>query len=103
MALVATGDTGLVGYAIWVKIYNAQAARRGIDLHHLYVSEPARRCGIGRDLVKVLVDIARDLRCGFIRIGVNPENVDAQRFYLHEGFVRQPVGGLRFRLDLQTR
>ena len=48
---VAERDGTLVGYAFFENIFNSETAARGVWLHDLFVREPARRQGIGQDLI----------------------------------------------------
>jgi GNAT superfamily N-acetyltransferase len=49
--LVAERDGALVGYAFFQDVFNAETAARGVWLDDLFVREPARRQGIGQDLL----------------------------------------------------
>ena len=55
--LVAEREGALVGYAFFQDIFNAETASRGVWLDDLFVREPARRQGIGQDL---LAAVARE-------------------------------------------
>ncbi len=55
--LVAERDGILAGYAFFQDIFNAETASRGVWLDDLFVREPARRQGIGQDL---LAAVARE-------------------------------------------
>jgi GNAT superfamily N-acetyltransferase len=55
--LVAERDGALVGYAFFQDVFNAETAQRGVWLDDLFVREPARRQGIGQDL---LAAVARE-------------------------------------------
>jgi GNAT superfamily N-acetyltransferase len=96
-ALVADGETSLLGYAILCRMYRARSGERGVDLHHLFVVERARGSGVGRRLVEAALDEAGRWGCTFLTVGTHPENLGAQRFYERLGFERAPQGGPRFR------
>lgn len=51
-ALMADGDSDTLGYALLVRTYRAQFARRVMDLHHLFVVAEARGRGVGTALVR---------------------------------------------------
>jgi GNAT superfamily N-acetyltransferase/catechol 2,3-dioxygenase-like lactoylglutathione lyase family enzyme len=89
-----------IGYAALVPAYQAQFARRSVDLHHLYVEPTGRAQGVGRALVAACVEWARARGAERLTVGAHPSNKQAQRYYRALGFADLPSGGMRFVMDL---
>jgi GNAT superfamily N-acetyltransferase len=100
VALVAERDGGLQGYALLVRLYHAQFARRSMDLHHLFVVPAARDTGIGQALIRAATIEAEAEGCAQLVVGTHPDNHRAQSFYRKLGFQDAPPGGPKFRLQL---
>ena len=65
----------------------------GVDdcwLEDLYVTDEARRTGLGRALVEAAVERARERGCKRMELDVNEQNVDAIAFYVSLGFATEP-------------
>jgi ribosomal protein S18 acetylase RimI-like enzyme len=101
--LVAARREEFVGYAAMSRLGQLQFARRGMDLHHLYVEPEHRQQGIGRALMQAAVRTAKDSNCSYITLGAAPHNTEAQQIYLNFGFADVASGGRRFRLELGSR
>ena len=95
-ALVAEADEGLIGYAILVPMYRAEQAKRGMDLHHLFVADGHRGNGIGQHLVDCARLQALKSGCDFLSVSAATGNFAAHRFYEHMDFTPRPVTGMRF-------
>jgi GNAT superfamily N-acetyltransferase len=85
------------GYAALTRQVQLQTGRRGIDLHHLFVSPRSRGTGTGSALVTATCDHARSLGCAVVTVGTDPDNHAAQAFYLARGFDRIGTAPHRFR------
>ncbi|QFT57886.1 Aminoglycoside N(6')-acetyltransferase type 1 [Sulfitobacter sp. THAF37] len=96
--LVAEGAEGLVGYAALFPLAQLQFGVRGMDMHHLFVRQERRRCGVARALVAASVTFAQGRGCRFLAVGTDPDNTAAQRTYDNLGFTRAPQAGPRFRM-----
>ena len=95
--LVAEAGDTVVGYAALLPRARLGFGQRGLDLHHLFVAEDARDKGIGTALVGRAVEVARELGCAYVIVGVHPQNVQALGYYPRLGFQRdQGEGGVRF-------
>lgn len=94
--LVAELDGEVVGYAGLVPLMQLQTGKRGMDMHHLYVSLEHRRRGVGRTLIAASLDEARRQRCRYVMVGTHPDNVAAQEVYLAVGFEQAATAGPRF-------
>jgi GNAT superfamily N-acetyltransferase len=95
-ALVAEVDGTLVGYAALLPLARLGYGERGLDLHHLFVIETARRAGVGTALVRAAEDLGRDLGCGYLIIGTHPGNWAAQEYYQRLGYGPMPNTAMRF-------
>ncbi|MHB0952893.1 MAG: GNAT family N-acetyltransferase [Allorhizobium sp.] len=95
-ALVADSGKGLIGYAILVPLYRAEHGKRGMDLHHLFVSDGQRGNGIGHNLVARAREIAKTAGCDYLSVSAATGNFAAHRFYENLDFIPRPVTGMRF-------
>lgn len=93
---VAEGEAGLLGYAATLPLARLGYGARGMDLHHLFVTEAARGQGVGRALVAACEALARDLGCSYLIIGTHPGNLAAHRYYQGLGYAQMPTTALRF-------
>ncbi len=98
--LVAEARGQLVGYAALYRLIQLQSANRGVDLHHLFVEPSFRGNGIGVALVEGCKLKGSELNCRFMKVGTDPENLEAQAFYRAIGFERQNSYPPRFVLGL---
>lgn len=80
--LVAECRGDLVGYAALLPLARLGHGERGMDLHHLFVTKPARHLGTGTLLVRAAEQMARECGCSYVIIGTHPENAAAQDFYV---------------------
>jgi len=87
--LVLEVDGEVVGYSALCPLVHFQAGVRGIDMHHLFVEEDFRAAGLGRQLIDASIQKARELSCGYMKVGTHPDNKDAQATYLACGFSRR--------------
>lgn len=60
--------------------------RRLCFITHFTVTKPARRQGIGRELMDKVCELARSVGCNYMRLGVNALNADAIEFDKAMGF-----------------
>ena len=63
-ALVAEGEEGLIGYAIFFSTFSTFNGKAGVWLEDLYVKEEFRRRGVGKRLLKALGEVARGRDAG---------------------------------------
>ncbi|MGI5180615.1 GNAT family N-acetyltransferase [Dactylosporangium sp. CA-152071] len=61
-------------------------------LHRLLVVEHLRRQGIGRRLMQTAENVARDRGCARMALGLDLDNIDAERFYRRLGYTEWPYG-----------
>ena len=102
-ALVADGDSGLMGYAILCPTARVHFGQRGMDVQHLFVKPPFRGTGLGQRLVDAAMDEARAHACSYLAIGTHPDNTRAQKLYVRLGFEPVAPSGTRFRLTLTSQ
>tara|TARA_R110002096_G_scaffold58443_1_gene147197 strand:+ start:233 stop:739 length:507 start_codon:yes stop_codon:yes gene_type:complete len=98
--LVLEVDGAVIGYSALCPLIHFQAGIRGIDIHHLFVEKEFRGLGLGRQLINASIRKARELSCGYMKVGTHPDNKDAQATYLACGFVRQDASNPRFHISL---
>ncbi|MEV0561535.1 GNAT family N-acetyltransferase [Dactylosporangium sp. NPDC050588] len=61
-------------------------------LHRLLVVEHLRRQGIGRHLMQAAESLARERGCARLALGLDLDNIDAERFYRGLGYTEWPYG-----------
>jgi GNAT superfamily N-acetyltransferase len=89
--IVAERDGAAVGYASFVDAYESSAAARGFYLCDLFVTEAARRQGIGRTLVAAVSAEARRRGRSYVWWASKPWNEAAHAFYRTLGATHEPV------------
>ncbi len=94
--LVAELAGRICGYAALCGLIQLQFGARGLDMHHLFVEADLRGRGLGVALIKGATMKARALDCQYLSVGTHPDNLDAQAFYLAQGFERRPSYPPRF-------
>ena len=99
--LVAVRGPKVVGYAATLPLGRLGYGTRGLELHHLFVDPTARHQGVGRQLVRAVETLARELDCTYVMIGTHPDNHAAQGYYQHLGYAHHASLAKRFskRLD----
>jgi GNAT superfamily N-acetyltransferase len=80
--IVACVGDDVVGYASLLPMGQLQFGARGMDMHHLFVAEDSRRCGVGRALIAASIALCKDLSCKYLTVGTHPENASAALVYL---------------------
>lgn len=98
--LVAEHAQRLVGYAVLLPLAQVQFGVRGMDLHHLYVEDAMRGCGVGSALIAAAKETAKSREARYLAVGTHPDNHAAQAVYLAAGFARRDAAGPRFTLRL---
>lgn len=94
--LVAEAAGGLLGYAALLPLARLGYGERGMDLHHLFVAEGARRQGVGSALLRAAEALAAELGCVYLIIGTHPGNWAAQEYYQRLGYGRMGNTSVRF-------
>jgi GNAT superfamily N-acetyltransferase len=78
---VAESDGDVVGFALWFRNFSTWLGKPGIYLEDLFVSPDARGTGLGKALLRTLVDIARERGYGRVEWSVLDWNEPAIGFY----------------------
>ena len=98
-ALLAENDDGEpLGMALYFYTFSTFLSRPTLYLEDLFVSPQSRANGVGKALLRELVEIARQRGCGRVEWAVLDWNEPAIRFY--ESLGANPVSGWTiYRLD----
>lgn len=89
-ALVAPGEGGLRGIALWFLTYNFWLGRPVLYLEDLFVRAEARGAGVGEALMRALAAEALARDCAWMDWQVLTSNLGGQRFYARLGAAAQP-------------
>lgn len=80
-AILAWNDQRLVGMASYSFLWPAVGLTRSLYLKEIYVTESARRCGIGKLLMHNLYEVAAKHNCSRVEWTTDRGNIDACEFY----------------------
>jgi GNAT superfamily N-acetyltransferase len=98
-AVVAALDGVDVGFALFFHNFSTFAGRPGLYLEDVYVRPAARGCGVGRQIMEHLIQLARARNCARMEWAALDWNAPAIRFY--EGLGAKQLSDWRlFRLEL---
>jgi ribosomal protein S18 acetylase RimI-like enzyme len=97
--LVVEKDDSLVGYATYSKEFSTWDADFYIHMDCLYLRPHVRGMRIGEELVKRIVERARDLNCNLIQWQTPKFNARAVKFYKRIGATEKEK--VRFYLELK--
>ncbi|WP_026343046.1 N-acetyltransferase [Nocardia sp. BMG111209] len=93
IVLKAADHAEIVGYTMLVTgepadpdVAQAVSGRPALELNKMYVLPGHHGGEVAVALMRAAVDTARDLGCAGLWLGVNQENLRAQRFYAKHGF-----------------
>ncbi len=100
-ALAYYGDEP-AGYAVFFHNFSTNAGRRGMYLEDIFVHEEYRGRGVGKALLKYVIDTARERGCARMNWSVLKWNRPAIEFYESLG-ARALADWTVFRLDLPSR
>ncbi|HLF76581.1 MAG TPA: GNAT family N-acetyltransferase [Dehalococcoidia bacterium] len=96
--LVAEADGLIVGTACLIVIPNlSYRARPHAIIENVVVDSSARSRGVGEQLIRRAIDVAREAGCYKVTLTSNKARIDAHRFYERLGFKTSHVA---FRHDL---
>lgn len=87
-----------IGYVILTKYHSVEKGGLTVYIDELYVEEPFRRQGIGKQILTQVKEIARTQGAKALWAQAEPYNRAAQAFFRCEGF--QPNNYLNFELVL---
>ncbi|WP_305094859.1 GNAT family N-acetyltransferase [Prescottella sp. R16] len=104
--LEATAGGEVVGYVMLVEgmpddhdIRSAVSLQPTMEISKLYVLPDRHGSGVSAALMEAAIAHAREAGCAGVWLGVNQENVRAQKFYAKNGF--EKVGTKTFRVGNQ--
>jgi ribosomal protein S18 acetylase RimI-like enzyme len=84
--LIALRDGKPVGLAVYFGEFSTWRGRRGVYLQDLYVVPDMRGSGLGRRLVKAVVERTAAEGASYMRLAVDADNDAAAKFYERIGF-----------------
>ena len=96
--LLYEGDE-VAGYFILVPSFSIECGGLYVVLDELFVREPFRRRGLGRQIISFVLDRCREQGWLAIEAMADAENKVAQYFYGSHGFIPQPWVHLQRRVD----
>jgi GNAT superfamily N-acetyltransferase len=85
-ALLARDGSQTVGLAAYSFLWPAMRSTKSLYLKELYVSKHYRRGGIGKLMMKKLLEVAIDNGCSRVEWTTDEDNEEARRFYEVLGF-----------------
>jgi ribosomal protein S18 acetylase RimI-like enzyme len=97
--LVVEMDGGVVGYATYSKEFSTWDAGFYIHMDCLFLRPHARSLGIGEQLVKMIVQEARELQCHIVQWQTPKFNTQAIKFYKRTGAIEKEK--MRFYLAVE--
>jgi ribosomal protein S18 acetylase RimI-like enzyme len=74
----------------------------GLEIERIYVEEQYQGHNIGKKLLDLAIDIAKQKKSGFIWLGVWEKNTGAIRFYERNGFIKFSSHAFMLGTDRQT-
>lgn len=95
--LVARGADGQILGALTLAVYRVPTGVRSI-IEDVIVDEAARGLGIGEDLMRRAIQIAREKGAGNISLTSNPMREAANRLYLRVGFQKRETNAYQMKL-----
>lgn len=98
--LIADEGGELQAYALLLPLMRAHLGQRGMDLHHLFVAEPARGAGLGTAMIRAVRAHVLAIGCDYLTVSTQEANAEARDFYIHHGFTPAPPSPWRFAMDL---
>jgi ribosomal protein S18 acetylase RimI-like enzyme len=94
MVLAARDEGRMVGYAMLIRgvpddhdVQHAVTLRPSVELSKIYVLPASHGAGVAAALMTSVLSSAADMDVRSVWLGVNQQNVRAQRFYAKHGFV----------------
>lgn len=90
-AFVAENEGGLCGVLLYYDGYDSITDSYGCHLMDLYVSDSARRNGVGKALVGLLFAQVQELQYKWVSLTARKQNADAKAFYASLGFTEVAV------------
>jgi GNAT superfamily N-acetyltransferase len=89
-ALLAWDGPDLAGFAAYSFLWPAAGLTRSLYLKELYVGDKYRRHGVGKLLMRGLIEVASNHRCSRVEWATDDNNAEAQSFYEALRYPSQP-------------
>ncbi|MFV0626976.1 MAG: GNAT family N-acetyltransferase [Alphaproteobacteria bacterium] len=86
IGFVAEKDNEILGYVFAEKRFPPYLLLPHFNIVNIGVSEKAQNLGIGRQLMDVVVSVAKEQGVSEIKLGVYNKNINAHKFYEKYGF-----------------
>src|ERR1700754_2823733 len=86
LAARVDGEPAPLGFAQVYRSFSSVSMAPVWTLNDLFVSPEARRLGVGRALVRMVVDLARSAGAARVILSTDESNTSAQTLYESEGF-----------------
>jgi GNAT superfamily N-acetyltransferase len=83
--LIAEEDSALVGFLVYYFVPFTYRAKPNLIIKELYISDPRRSRGIGKELMKAVAREAQEAGCGMIKWWVAKWNERGMDFYRRLG------------------
>ena len=87
-----------IGYVILTRYHSVEKGGLTIYIDELYVEEKFRRNGVGRQILGLIKDIAREMGAKNLWAQTEPYNDGAQAFFESEGFRVNPYKNYEFQI-----
>jgi len=103
LAFIAHQDGKPVGFCVLETHWRPMAHGDGLDVAHLFVEEPMRGHGIGKQLIQAAREHAQDIGASRLTIGTSPVNPGAAAAYRAMG-LEEITGtpGARFNINISV-
>lgn len=86
IVLLAVHNDSYVGLAICFETFATFSVKKCINIHDLIVPPEYRELGIGKKLMKKIMEIAEERDCSKVTLEVREDNYKAQMLYNSYGF-----------------
>jgi ribosomal protein S18 acetylase RimI-like enzyme len=93
--LIAADDNRVVGFAYGHELVHPDGERT-MSLYSLGVAESHRRQGVGRQLVELFIEDARERNCTEVWVLTSDDNAAGSATYTSAGGAREPIGQMMY-------
>ena len=100
IVLLAQTRGNFVGMLIAFENFSTFSARPMINVHDVFIEKKHRGKGIGRQLMNLVINEARNRKCSRITLEVRKDNFAAQNLYIDLGFDEADPEMFYWRKDL---
>lgn len=89
-AFLATLSGQEIGFACGYESFSVYTANRGFYITGLYIDQPYRGQGYGKQMLASLANYALKENCASLRLLVESDNIASQKFYESQGAMLSP-------------